>query len=39
MGGERFNDTGRDLFVFVKEDGRWQAVWRTMIVSQPGSVN
>lgn len=39
MGGERFNDTGRDLFVFVREDGRWQAVWRTMIISQPDSVN
>ena len=39
MGGERFNDSGRDLFVFVLEDARWQAVWRTMIISQPDSVN
>lgn len=39
MGGERFNDSGRDLFVFVLEDDRWQAVWRTMIISQPDSVN
>jgi len=39
MGGERFDDTGRDIFVFVREAGRWQAVWRTMINSQPESVN
>jgi len=39
MGGERFKDTGRDLFIFVREDGKWQAVWRTMIISQPDTVN
>ena len=39
MGGERFNDTGRDLFIFVREHGSWQAVWRTMIISQSESVN
>jgi len=39
MGGERFNDTGRDIFVFVREDGRWQAAWRTMIIAQPESIN
>lgn len=39
MGGERFKDSGRDLFVFVRADGKWQAVWRTMIISQPDSVN
>jgi uncharacterized protein (TIGR02246 family) len=39
MGGERFNDTGRDVFVFVRENGRWQAAWRTMIMSQSESVN
>ena len=39
MGGERFNDTGRDIFVLVRENDRWQAVWRTMIVSQAESVN
>jgi uncharacterized protein (TIGR02246 family) len=39
MGGERFNDSGRDLFVFVLEDDRWQAVWRTMIISQAAKVN
>jgi uncharacterized protein (TIGR02246 family) len=39
MGGERFNDTGRDIFVFVRENDRWQAVWRTMIISQTESIN
>jgi uncharacterized protein (TIGR02246 family) len=35
MGGERFTDLGRDIFVFVRSDDRWQAVWRTMIVLSP----
>ena len=39
MGGEHFNDTGRDIFVFVRENDRWQAVWRTMIIPQAASVN
>jgi uncharacterized protein (TIGR02246 family) len=39
MGGERFNDKGRDVFVFIHADDKWQAVWRTMIISQPESVN
>lgn len=39
MGGERFNDTGRDIFIFVRENGRWQAVWRTMIIPEAKSVN
>jgi len=39
MGGESFNDKGRDIFVFARDNDRWQAVWRTMIISQPESVN
>jgi hypothetical protein len=39
MGGELFNDTGRDRFVFVRENGRWLAVWRTMIIPEAKSVN
>lgn len=39
MGGERFNDTGRDIFVFVRENDRWRAVWRTMIIPEAKSVN
>lgn len=39
MGGERFSDNGRDIFVFVRSADRWQAAWRTMIVSQKEKVN
>ncbi len=39
MGGEQFSDSGRDLFVFIRENDRWQAVWRTMIVQQEQKVN
>ena len=39
MGGERFHDTGRDIFVFNRTNGKWLAVWRTMVISQPESVN
>lgn len=39
MGGERFKDSGRDLFDFIRQNDRWQAVWRTMIVSQEEKVN
>lgn len=39
MGGEQFNDTGRDLFVFIRENDKWQAVWRTMIIAQEEKVN
>ena len=39
MGGERFKASGRDLFVFIRQDDRWQAVWRTMIVPQEEKVN
>jgi len=31
MNGKSHHETGRDLFVFVREDSRWQVVWRTMI--------
>ena len=39
MGGERFEDKGRDIFVFERSTGVWQAAWRTMIVSQNATVN
>jgi hypothetical protein len=29
--GERYRSTGRDLWVFQKQDGAWIAVWRTML--------
>ncbi len=31
MNGKTYAETGRDLFVLIKEEERWQAVWRTMI--------
>jgi uncharacterized protein (TIGR02246 family) len=39
MGGERFKDSGRDLFVFIRQNDLWQAVWRTMIMPQGEKVN
>lgn len=30
LDGEGFDETGRDVFVFVRE-GSWWAVWRTLI--------
>ena len=29
--GKRYHATGRDLWVFQKQDERWIAVWRTML--------
>ncbi|SRR5260221_9132184 len=29
--GKRYHATGRDLWVFHKEDGTWIAVWRVML--------
>jgi Domain of unknown function (DUF4440) len=29
--GERYRATGRDLWVFQKQDGAWIAVWRAML--------
>jgi ketosteroid isomerase-like protein len=29
--GERYRCTGRDLWVFQRQDGGWIAVWRTML--------
>lgn len=31
MNGKTYKEAGRDLFVMIKEEERWQAVWRTMI--------
>jgi len=30
MDGERFRESGHDLFTFVRQGGRWLAVWRAM---------
>jgi hypothetical protein len=29
--GQRYRATGRDVWVFEETDGRWLAVWRTML--------
>ncbi|HEX4801889.1 MAG TPA: nuclear transport factor 2 family protein, partial [Myxococcaceae bacterium] len=29
--GKSKRERGRDLFVFVREESRWQVVWRTVI--------
>ena len=29
--GERYRATGRDIWVFQRDDARWIAVWRTMM--------
>ena len=29
--GQKYRSTGRDLWVFAKEEGQWLAVWRTML--------
>jgi hypothetical protein len=35
--GLKYSSTGRDLFVFSEEAGKWLAVWRTMldVVEEP----
>jgi len=35
MDGKSHRDTGHDVFVFVREESRWQVVWRTMIPVEP----
>lgn len=30
-GGETFKDTGRDLYVFSRESGEWQAIWNSIV--------
>jgi hypothetical protein len=31
LDSERFSESGRDLFVFVREGDKWWAVWRTIV--------
>ena len=31
MNGGHYRESGRDVFVFIRRDERWLAVWRTMI--------
>lgn len=34
--GKLHRETGRDLFVLVREDGKWRAAWRTMLALRDG---
>ena len=34
LSGQRYREKGHDSFAFIKNDGRWQAVWRLMLVEQ-----
>lgn len=36
MKGEEYNETGHDLFVFARNDGRWLAVWRALLPAASG---
>ena len=31
LAGTRYQDAGQDLYVFVQQDGRWQAAWRSLL--------
>lgn len=35
-GGNVFNDTGRDLYVFSRKNGEWRAVWNSIVPSSFG---
>jgi uncharacterized protein (TIGR02246 family) len=37
LGGTSYHETGWDLFVFARQNGKWLAVWRTLIPSPPKS--
>jgi hypothetical protein len=29
--GKSYSDTGIDMFIFIRTEGKWKAVWRTII--------
>jgi uncharacterized protein (TIGR02246 family) len=33
MGGQRSEDTGRDIYVLVHTEGRWLIAWRTLVAA------
>ena len=37
MRGEELSDSGRDLFLFLREGGRWRALWRTVLPQDEGA--
>ncbi|UCE19548.1 MAG: nuclear transport factor 2 family protein [Gemmatimonadota bacterium] len=34
MNGEEHSDSGQDVFVFIRDEGNWLAVWRTLVPSK-----
>ncbi|HTV57128.1 MAG TPA: nuclear transport factor 2 family protein [Terriglobia bacterium] len=36
--GEERRESGHDLFVFTRTDGRWRAVWRALLPSEVDAV-
>ncbi|MGO8969345.1 MAG: YybH family protein [Myxococcaceae bacterium] len=36
MGGQRSEETGYDLYVLVRSEGRWLIAWRTLLPTPPG---
>ncbi|MBF6591736.1 MAG: nuclear transport factor 2 family protein [Ktedonobacterales bacterium] len=37
MDGTHYHDIGHDLFVFEREEGRWWAIWRTLLPDPAGA--
>ena len=35
MNGQDYRESGHDVFVFTRNRGRWQAVWRLLVTSPP----
>jgi len=35
MKGQVYHESGQDLFVFTRNEGRWQVIWRAVLTSPP----
>ncbi|MGD0695281.1 MAG: nuclear transport factor 2 family protein [Terriglobia bacterium] len=33
MKGQNYHEAGHDVFVFIRDEGKWQAVWRAVLFS------
>jgi uncharacterized protein (TIGR02246 family) len=33
MNGQDYHETGHDVFVFARRDGKWRAIWRAVLVA------
>ncbi len=34
LNGQSYSETGHDLFVFTRQEGKWLAVWRALLPSR-----